>query len=119
MEDDPQSGGPKKKRTWSNSISLTARISVAFLVILHGLYVLTNAGSPSGIELDPTLVIVALVPFFVWLVVSGKLKELRAPGFDAIFQDFLRAFVEFYPRHAPLASSQIVKAVQLALQGRL
>ena len=48
---------------------------------------LTNT-SPAGIKLDPTLVVVALIPFIVWLVISGRVKEFKGPGgLDVILRD--------------------------------
>jgi hypothetical protein len=31
-------------------------------------------------DLDPTQIFIAFVPFFIWLILSGKLKEIKGPG---------------------------------------
>jgi CBS domain-containing protein len=59
----------------------TVIISVAFFVILY-LVVYTDLLIPkeSGLKLEPMHVFVALVPFVVLLIASGKLKEIKGPG---------------------------------------
>jgi CBS domain-containing protein len=56
-------------------VGQTLVLSVAFYLVLFALYVLTN---------PPTLteehVLIALVPFVILLVSSGKLREIRGPG---------------------------------------
>ena len=52
----------------------TIIISVVFFILL---YFISTLGMTS---MDPTIIILALVPFVVWLIVSGKLKEVKGPG---------------------------------------
>jgi hypothetical protein len=81
-------GRSNDKQSRQNTLTLTAWISVLFFIILYVLYYLTNGANPAAVKLDPTLVFIALLPFLVWLVVSGRIKELKGPGgLDVILQD--------------------------------
>src|SRR5208337_795176 len=55
-----------------------AAISIIFFWLLWILpYFFTNR---NGLQIDSTLVLVALVPFIIWLIVSGRIKEITGPG---------------------------------------
>ncbi|MGD0175694.1 MAG: CBS domain-containing protein [Candidatus Bathyarchaeia archaeon] len=48
---------------------------IGFFLILSGLFTSLNAIKP-----DSTLVFIALIPFIVWLIVSGRITEIAGPG---------------------------------------
>lgn len=68
------------RRMKARPILQTIVVSVIFFLILYVGSISNSAPIPSSIKLDPTLVFIALTPFIVWLIVSGKISELRGPG---------------------------------------
>jgi len=60
-------------------IAQTIAISIAFLFVLS-LVLFISSTSTYFAELEPIHVFVALVPFIVLLMVSGRLKEIAGPG---------------------------------------
>lgn len=54
-------------------IPQTVVISAAYLLVLYLI-------GESGVKLEAIHIFIALVPFIILLVVSGKLKEIRGPG---------------------------------------
>lgn len=57
----------------------TIAVSVAFLLVLALVLYIASSSSYFA-ELEPIYVFVALVPFVVLLITSGRLKEIRGPG---------------------------------------
>jgi hypothetical protein len=58
--------------TWKIVLK-TIVISLVFLAILYFL-------GKTNVQLEPVHVFIALIPFIILLVVSGKLKEIKGPG---------------------------------------
>ena len=64
-----------------NTFIQTVTISVIFFVVLFIVsYVASIAPTEGGIKIEPIYVFIALVPFIVLLIASGKLKEVKGPG---------------------------------------
>ena len=59
----------------------TIIISAVFFVVLFIVsYLASIAPSDGGIKIEPIYVFIALIPFIVLLIASGKLKEIKGPG---------------------------------------
>ena len=59
----------------------TFLISVVFFVVLFVVsYMASMTPAEGGIKIEPIYVFIALVPFVVLLIASGKLKEIKGPG---------------------------------------
>jgi len=59
----------------------TAAVSAIFFVVLYLVsYVGSMAPASGGIKVEPIYVFIALVPFIILLIASGKLKEVKGPG---------------------------------------
>lgn len=64
-----------------NTFIQTSAISATFFVVLFLVsYVGSMAPTDGGIKIEPIYVFIALVPFIVLLIASGKLKEVKGPG---------------------------------------
>lgn len=69
-----------KMSTLKNVIIQTAVISLIFFIILFLISSENFFTNLFGFKLEPLNVFIALIPLIIWLIVSGKLKEIRGPG---------------------------------------
>ncbi len=58
----------------SKSVGTTLILSVLFYIILFSLSFVDTG------KIDAIVIFIALTPFIIWLIASGKLKEIKGPG---------------------------------------
>lgn len=78
-------------RSWFGTVPQTIIAAVVFFLLLLVLSAWSNSTGLAGLRIDPTLVLIALVPFVIFLVISGQVQSLTLPGgLGLVFRTFAK-----------------------------
>ena len=79
----------------AKNIGTTFLVFGVFIILLIVINIIKNRGLLADIITDNTIIFLAILPFIIYLAVSGKISEFKGGGFEVKFNNASNAGVSF------------------------
>jgi len=79
----------------AKNIVTTFLVFVVFIILLIVINFIKNSGFLGDVTIDTTIIFLAILPFIIYLAVSGKISEFKGGGFEVTFNNASNAEVSF------------------------